>query len=241
MPTPDGPAGSIPGTLPSDVTTDDIGLLASGEVSFYSSYPYSAVGKIFFQQGGGSFSCSGAVIKSNEIWTAGHCVHAGNGKPNGWSTNMVLVPQYRDGSAPCGQWNIDNLVAPNAWVNGGDNDQDFAKGRVSNPNTGCTGMLGFAFNQSYSQNFLAVGYPGNIGGGQRMIFCSNPLKRTLSGNPSPYSIDCPMTQGSSGGPYIINNSSLNGNVSFGIPSVFPNEVFSPYFGNEAKGLYDFSF
>ena len=238
---PDGPAGSIPGTLPTDLSADNIGLFASGEVSSYSSYPFSAVGKLFFVTPRGRSSCSASVIKGNEIWTAGHCVHAGNGSSSGWFSDFVFVPQYRNGSAPCGQWEVADVVTSSAWFNSGSNDQDYAKGSISNPNTGCTGTLGFAYNQSYNQDFLAVGYPGNIGGGQRMIFCSNPLKRTLSGNPAPFSIDCPMTQGSSGGPYIIRNDELNGNVSFGIPSVYPNEVFSPYFGSGAKSLYDYSF
>ena len=241
LPMPDGPAGNIPGTLPTDLSADNVGLFASGEVSSYSSYPYSAVGKIFFRQGGNNFVCSGAVIKGDEIWTAGHCVHAGNGSQSGWSSNVVFVPQYRNGSAPCGQWNVVDLVTSTAWFNSGDFAQDFAKGRVSNPNTGCTGTLGFAFNQSYSQNFLAVGYPAAPPyTGERMIFCSNPLKRTYSGSPATYSIDCPMKQGSSGGPYIIRGDELNGNVSYGLP-FFPNEVFSPYFGSGAKSLYDYTF
>ncbi|MEM8533254.1 MAG: trypsin-like peptidase domain-containing protein [Chloroflexota bacterium] len=243
-PVPDGPAGSVPGTLPNTASTDDIGLLSNGEVGSYGSYPYSAVGKIFFRQGGGSFVCSGAVIKSDEIWTAGHCVHAGNGNQSGWSTDVVFVPQYRNGSAPCGQWSVTQLVTSSDWYtngNPGGLDSDFAKGRVSNANTGCTGTLGFAFNQSYSQNFLAVGYPaGSPYNGERMIFCSEPLTRTDFGSPATFSIDCPMTGGSSGGPYIIRGDTLNGNVSYG-SSLYPGELFSPYFGSGAKGLYDYSF
>jgi V8-like Glu-specific endopeptidase len=45
--------------------------------------------------------CSGTVItdvnhpgKSNLVWTAGHCVHAGGG--GGWYRNIVFVPAYND-------------------------------------------------------------------------------------------------------------------------------------------------
>ncbi|NOK59868.1 MAG: hypothetical protein GFH27_549291n60 [Chloroflexi bacterium AL-W] len=242
--TPDGPAEVMPGTLPETENTDDIGLFSTGEVSSYSAYPYSAVGKIFFRQNGGSFVCSGAVIKSNEIWTAGHCVHSGNGSNSGWSTNVVFVPQYRDGSAPCGQWNVSQLATTTDWYTNGQArgglDQDYAKGLVSNPNTGCTGILGFAFNQSYSQQYLSVGYPAQSPySGGRMIFCNEPLLRTDSGSPRTYGISCPMNGGASGGPFIINNNALNGNNSYIYPGA--NQLYSPYFDSNAKSFYDYRF
>ena len=45
--------------------------------------------------------CSGTVVKdprnpgkSNLVWTAGHCVHAGGG--GGWYRNIAFVPAYND-------------------------------------------------------------------------------------------------------------------------------------------------
>ena len=45
--------------------------------------------------------CSGTVVKdprnpgkSNLVWTAGHCVHAG--QAGGWYRNIVFVPAYND-------------------------------------------------------------------------------------------------------------------------------------------------
>ena len=45
--------------------------------------------------------CSATVVedpahpgKSNLVWTAGHCVHAG--KKGGWYRNIVFVPSYND-------------------------------------------------------------------------------------------------------------------------------------------------
>src|SRR5262245_5309550 len=69
----------------------------------YTTYPYCTIGKIFFKQSGGSWVASAAAIGKNGIWTAGHCVHSGNGQPSGWSTNLVFVPAYKDGVAPFGQ------------------------------------------------------------------------------------------------------------------------------------------
>ncbi|CAM5245287.1 hypothetical protein SVIOM342S_04004 [Streptomyces violaceorubidus] len=45
--------------------------------------------------------CSGTVVKdvnhpgkSNLVWTAGHCVHAGGS--GGWYRNIAFVPSYND-------------------------------------------------------------------------------------------------------------------------------------------------
>jgi hypothetical protein len=81
----------------------------------YTTYPYCTIGKIFFKQGGGSYVASAASIGNNGIWTAGHCVHSGNGQPSGWSTNLVFVPAYRDGNAPLGQFTMRQLYCRNNW------------------------------------------------------------------------------------------------------------------------------
>jgi V8-like Glu-specific endopeptidase len=58
-------------------------------------------GKLFFDGPQGSMVCSATVIKdpahpgkSNMVWTAGHCVHAG--KKGGWYRNIAFVPSYND-------------------------------------------------------------------------------------------------------------------------------------------------
>ncbi|MEW2520981.1 hypothetical protein AB0922_22900 [Actinacidiphila alni] len=59
------------------------------------------VGKLFFDGPKGSMVCSATVVedpahpgKSNLVWTAGHCVHAG--KAGGWYRNIAFVPAYND-------------------------------------------------------------------------------------------------------------------------------------------------
>ncbi|MET8576187.1 hypothetical protein [Streptomyces sp. NPDC005012] len=69
------------------------------------SAPYSdaapASGKLFFDGPKGTMVCSATVVedpanpgKSNLVWTAGHCVHAG--KEGGWYRNIAFVPSYND-------------------------------------------------------------------------------------------------------------------------------------------------
>ncbi|NOK59867.1 MAG: hypothetical protein GFH25_541190n314 [Chloroflexi bacterium AL-N10] len=247
---PDGPAGIIPGKLPDQKYADNSSIDWSGEVNPYSEYPYSTVGKIFFRQRdiyGTFFSavCSGAVIRENEVWTAGHCVHRGSGLEFGWSTDMVFVPQYYDGYAPCGQWTITQAKTTSDWYNNGtrdglDPDHDYAKVLVSNPNTACTGILGFAYNQDYNQQYLSVGYPAEDPyNGQRMIFCWSTLLKLGIGSPATYGISCPMNGGTSGGPFIINGNALNGTNSYIVPGA--NELYSPYFNSDTKSFYDSGF
>ncbi|NGO77964.1 hypothetical protein G6045_20195 [Streptomyces sp. YC504] len=60
-----------------------------------------ATGKLFFDGPEGSMVCSATVVsdpanpgKSNMVWTAGHCVHAG--QAGGWYRNIMFVPSYNN-------------------------------------------------------------------------------------------------------------------------------------------------
>ncbi|HEY8983454.1 MAG TPA: hypothetical protein VIU15_28225 [Streptomyces sp.] len=62
-------------------------------------------GKLFFDSPEGSMVCSATVVKdpahpgkSNLVWTAGHCVHAG--KKGGWYRNIAFAPSYNDSAMP---------------------------------------------------------------------------------------------------------------------------------------------
>lgn len=66
---------------------------------YHQSVPAS--GKVFFDGPEGSMVCSATVVKdpahpgkSNMVWTAGHCVHAG--KAGGWYRNIAFVPSYNN-------------------------------------------------------------------------------------------------------------------------------------------------
>ncbi|MFF1558799.1 trypsin-like serine peptidase [Streptomyces sp. NPDC058279] len=100
---------------------------------YHANVPAS--GKVFFDGPEGSMVCSATVVKdpahpgkSNLVWTAGHCVHAG--KAGGWYRNIAFVPSYnnagksaaalkgapRDQVAPYGVWWSDWAQTSDQWI-----------------------------------------------------------------------------------------------------------------------------
>ncbi|MFB6815116.1 trypsin-like serine peptidase [Streptomyces sp. NPDC056347] len=70
---------------------------------YHDSAPAS--GKLLFDSPEGTMVCSATVVtdpahpgKSNLVWTAGHCVHAG--KKGGWYRNIAFVPSYNNQGLP---------------------------------------------------------------------------------------------------------------------------------------------
>jgi V8-like Glu-specific endopeptidase len=194
------------------------------------------VGKVFFDTPEGTAVCSGTVIsdvnhpgKSNLVWTAGHCVHAGGA--GGWYRNIVFVPAYNDlgkteaqlGSAsaaeiaPYGNWWADWASTSNQWITGGSDTggagaaYDYAVLHVT-PEQGSKSLeetLGGALDVDFSAPATtavdamgAWGYPAAPPyNGLKMFKCiDRPGRLSLSPSlPTMYRIGCTMTGGSSGG------------------------------------------
>ncbi|GGW23031.1 MULTISPECIES: trypsin-like serine peptidase [Streptomyces] len=95
-------------------------------------------GKVLFDSPEGTMVCSATVVqdpanpgKSNMVWTAGHCVHAG--KKGGWYRNIAFVPSYNDSGmsaakletatkeevAPYGVWWADWAQTSDQWIEQG--------------------------------------------------------------------------------------------------------------------------
>ncbi|MEV7791382.1 hypothetical protein AB0O68_05310 [Streptomyces sp. NPDC087512] len=98
----------------------------------------ATAGKVFFDSPQGTMVCSATVVqdpahpgKSNMVWTAGHCVHAG--KQGGWYRNIAFVPSYNDSGkstaelegatkeevAPFGVWWGDWVQTSDQWIEQG--------------------------------------------------------------------------------------------------------------------------
>ncbi|MET9373501.1 trypsin-like serine peptidase [Streptomyces sp. NPDC003035] len=192
------------------------------------------VGKIFFDSPKGHMVCSGTIVKdprrpgkSNMVWTAGHCVHAG--QQGGWYRNITFVPAYNDlgkspsalrnaqphQEAPYGQYWADWAVTSNEWINrGGTNaawPYDYAVLHVQ-PQRGKKSLeetVGAALPMDFSAptpagagTIGAWGYPSAPPyNGVIMHKCLDRAGRmvTAPATPTMYRIGCTMTAGSSGG------------------------------------------
>ncbi len=216
----------------------------------YTVFPYSTVGVLFFSQDGKDYRCSAASIGSNALWTAGHCVHDGNGTVDGWSDNVVFAPAYKNGNTPFGTWTFYDLVTRVAWFSGKDFRFDIG-GVILEPNASgktineIVGSLGFAYNLNPIQHWFNIGYPVKAPfDGKTMQICAASFARNAPSytSPIPMAMGCDMTPGSSGGPWIINFSGspgntnyINGNNSYRYTG-FEEEIYSPYFSDAAKDL-----
>ncbi|MFI8190223.1 trypsin-like serine peptidase [Streptomyces sp. NPDC085946] len=104
--------------------------------SYHANAP--TAGKVFFDSPEGTMVCSATVVedpanpgKSNLVWTAGHCVHAG--QKGGWYRNIAFVPSYNDAGrsareladatredvAPYGVWWGDWAQTSDQWIERG--------------------------------------------------------------------------------------------------------------------------
>ena len=218
----------------------------------YQVFPYSTIGVLFFSQYDVDYRCSAASIGKDAVWTAGHCIHTGDGSEDGWSEDVIFVPAYKNGEAPFGVWTAYNTWTKGSWYSSEDLRFDMG-GAVLNTNSSgkmisqVVGNLGFSYNLSSEQLWFNFGYPTYTPfDGKWQFICTGPFAyndNNLNG-PYPVGMGCDMTRGSSGGPWIKDFSGvagsanfLNGNNSYRYTG-HPQEMFSPYFGDAAKTLWN---
>ncbi|WLQ36672.1 hypothetical protein P8A18_26030 [Streptomyces castrisilvae] len=210
-------------------------VTAEREKTPYHNYA-APVGKVFFDSPKGHMVCSGTVVKdpgnpgrSNLVWTAGHCVHAGS--EGGWYRNIVFVPAYNDKGrsaaalknaqpqeiAPYGAYWADWVSTSGEWItNGGPTGgegapYDYAVLHVK-PERGTKSLeetVGNALPVNFDAPEIAqIGAMGAWGypaappyDGLIMHKCvDRPGRLSISpSTPTMYRIGCTMTGGSSGG------------------------------------------
>lgn len=220
----------------------------------YAVWPYTTVGKLFFRQYGVGYVCSASSIGNRAIITAGHCIHAGNNRADGWSTDVVFVPAYKDGYAPYGQWSAANVRVMTAWYRSGNPGglRRDVGGAIMNTNqygqtlSQVVGWMGFAWNWGYTQHLNSFGYPQAAPfNGLRMNVCQGSYAyystdQGPSNAPVTRAIGCDMTGGSSGGPWVWQFGT--GNYVNGVNSFkrngYSEEMFSPYFDDAIKNMKD---
>ncbi|WP_254879020.1 serine protease [Streptomyces sp. NA04227] len=206
----------------------------------------STAGRVFFTYDGRTASCSGNAVTSTNastVITAGHCVKL-EGK---WHTDWTFVPGYHDGQAPHGKWTAAKTLSTPQWTASEDMNYDVGAAVVAPLDgkrlTEVVGGQGLAFNSGYNQAMYAFGFPAaDPYDGEKFIYCSGTAFRDflLTGD---HGLNCDMTGGSSGGPWFTRfdestGTGLQSSVNSFKYTFLPGAMFGPYFGDDAKNLYE---
>jgi len=129
-----------------------------------AAFPWSTQCRVFFNQGGGSYVCSGTMIDAKTLITAGHCVHEGSG--GAWSTGVWVAPRWDGDSNAFGTANATRLGSFTGWTASGSGNHDMGFIRLDRPVGFLTGWLGNFWNSSssfwYGTTFNLAGFPAVV-------------------------------------------------------------------------------
>lgn len=227
--------------IPYTTTRVQLGLrsganaLAASDANLLSvTYPYRAIGKLFFNTPQGPSYCSASVIRRGVIVTAAHCIQDFGGGA-AINSGFRFVPGHYGAAGatlaqrePYGGWWAQGIVRPTVWANGTDIGCGAARNNdiavlALRPNAqnqfiaDVVGKLGYAWN-NYS--FVAspktgnlrvaatstLGYPAILDGGNIMQRADGPTYPTTVCNARQLWQGSNFGGGSSGGPWIVNFS-----------------------------------
>jgi V8-like Glu-specific endopeptidase len=204
-------------------------------------------GKVFFTLGGTNYVCSGSSTTSSNhdvVLTAGHCVNEG---PGAYATNWAFVPAYDDGARPYGTFTARSLVTTSQWAGSGDFNYDVGFAVVNPVNgtdlTDTVGSQAIGFNLARNQQMYSFGYPAERPyDGTDIAYCFDTVFQDTFGGSTDQGMDCNMTGGSSGGPWLLDYDAgsgvgtLNSVNSFGYRGL-RDVMWGPYFGSVVQSAY----
>lgn len=203
------------------------------------------VGAIFDHDLSGDHFCTASVVNSsgkNLLLTAAHCVHGG--QDGSYGSDLVFVPEYRDGSALQGQWPITKIFVDQSWIDSSDPDMDvafLALGTVGGKQI--QDVLGgdtLGVNKGFNQVVHITGYPSNA---SAPISCFNSTTQQSS---TQMKIACTgFPGGTSGSPWLtsFDKGTRTGTV-IGVIGGYQQGgdtddiSYSPYFGDKVQALYN---
>lgn len=212
----------------------------------------SMTGRVFFvDDRGEDHSCSGSTVNSGNrrlVFTTGACVHGGGEGRDWYDVNQwIFVPAYHAG-APYGQWNADEFWTKTGWIEDGDRAYDVAavlmEPKDGVPIVDAVGGHGIRWDIGYELDISTFGYPDLPPyDGSELRSCSG----TTRDEDGFATLDCSMTGGAGGGPWLYDYdpdgwSYLNGVNSWLFWNDDPSQVYkwqSPYFSYDLAGsLYE---
>jgi V8-like Glu-specific endopeptidase len=240
---PQAPPAQAPSTVPLSAAVDGAQWSGGGAVA-------RTTGKVFFSMGSNDYVCSGSTVASasaNIVITAGHCAKNGTG---GWAANWTFVPGYSDGNEPYGSFTAKKFYVASQWSTQANNDYDVAfvtlnPGTVDGTSVDAgqeVGGQGIEFGHQPGQ-VTAFGYPADPPySGEQLYYCGGQV------HPDPYhetndtGLDCAMTAGSSGGPWLAGFSPAAGTGTIVSVSSFKYSnndqlLYGTPLGSAAQQLY----
>jgi hypothetical protein len=208
-----------------------------------TTYPNSAVGRLFVVVPGvGPAVCTASVVNTDTdsfVFTASHCLfEAGD-----FFTNVNFVPGYRDGNRPFGEFPAVETAVPFFVRTGRQIPYDHgsvivARTAAGHPVEEVVGAFGISLFDSPQQSWRAYGYPADVPfDGERLFTCdSRTALLDPSFNPATIGIDCNMTAGASGGPWVIQGKLVASDTSYKLENE-PGLLFAPQLREGAAELF----
>jgi V8-like Glu-specific endopeptidase len=219
---------------------------SSDPVADPTQLPYRTVGLLVGMDPTGQFGCSATVVASanaSTILTAGHCV-----KERFWTRKAIFVPGYHDGQTPFGIFPAKVEVTTPGWLRSQNDNFDEGAMVLGTNSSGqsvadAVGAVGLATGLNPKlQTFDAYGYPASASfDSNKQWHCQSPFlgtDRSSLRDPGPPTIGiaCDMTEGASGGGWLIDGQYVNGMTSYGYKAQ-PGVLYGPYFGRTVWKLY----
>jgi V8-like Glu-specific endopeptidase len=162
------------------------------------------VGALFERAAGGDHFCTASVVASpgrDLLITAAHCINGGKGS-SGYRSDVVFIPDYRDGQEPFGVWTPAKLLVAPQWAHSSDPDYDVGF-VVLRPHDHqeiqqVLGASRLGTDLRYRYLVHVTGYPG---GSSAPITCVNWTARFSN---TQLKFECAgYTGGTSGSPWVI--------------------------------------
>ena len=215
-----------------------------------------ATGRVFFTMGSSNYTCSGAAVKDggrdtySVVLTAGHC--AFDESSGRFATNWMFKPAYDADPTGCSQGCyvakalvVHDGYATSGGFNGAAIKHDWAFA-VLLPD-GTTQLDGVAVDEfeiefsAQDERRYSFGYPaqGKYDGSD-LVYCSGPV--IVDGSYDTWGLECDMTGGASGGPWMIDFASKSGTLNSVNSYKYrggPNKafMFGPKFGDKTDITY----
>ena len=204
-------------------------------------FPQSAMGILIFEMAdGGLGSCSASLVGPNLVLTAGHCLYW-DGAPH---KKMQYVPGYKDGKAPFGLFPATAGRVWRSWAEESNWGRDVGIVRLQDSLGDRFGWLGMAYNHDPANtSWIQFGYPSanQFQDNKRLVqSLSSYGYRANCGAPNPVAVGSVHTNGSSGGPWIINHGEgpyVNG-INSARLSDCSQTIISPVFDDSILFLYE---